>query len=149
MTHWRECKLGDAITLQRGFDLPSQTRRSGTVPIVSSSGVSGFHDVVGIRGPGVVTGRYGTIGKVFFMQEDFWPLNTTLFVKDFKGNNPQFVSYLLKTIDFESASDKSSVPGVNRNDLHQIEIVLPGARDQTAIAQMLGAHDEHTTRGAA
>ena len=139
---WPEVALGEAITLQRGFDLPSQNRKPGKVPIVSSSGTSDFHSEIGVRGPGVVTGRYGTIGKVFFIQEDFWPLNTTLWVKDFHGNDPHFASYLLRTIDFQSCSDKSSVPGVNRNDLHRIPILLPPLPEQRAIASILGALDD-------
>ena len=89
-----------------------------------------------------MTGRYGTIGEVFFVTEDFWPLNTTLFVKDFHGNDPLFVSYVLRTIDFHSHSGKSGVPGVNRNDLHSLVVRLPGSREeQRAIAAALGDVD--------
>jgi type I restriction enzyme S subunit len=94
-----------------------------------------------VSAPGVVTGRYGTIGEVFFVAEDYWPLNTTLFVKDFKGNDPLFVSLLLRTIDFSSHSGKSGVPGVNRNDLHQERIVRPTLTDQRAIAAALSDVD--------
>ena len=139
---WEELPLGDVITLQRGFDLPSQDRKPGKVPIVSSSGVSDYHSEVGVKGPGVVTGRYGTIGQVFLVKEDYWPLNTTLWVKDFHGNDPQFASYLLRTVDFRSCSDKSSVPGVNRNDLHRIPVLLPPLAEQKAIAAVLGALDD-------
>jgi type I restriction enzyme S subunit len=90
----------------------------------------------------VVTGRYGTIGEVFFIKEDFWPLNTTLFVKDFHGNDPLFVSYLLPTIDFHSHSGKSGVPGVNRNDLHGLMVAWPPTVDeQRAIAAALSDVD--------
>jgi type I restriction enzyme S subunit len=139
---WAEMPLGDAITLQRGFDLPSQNRKPGKVPIVSSSGISDYHSEVGAKGPGVVTGRYGTIGQVFLIKEDYWPLNTTLWVKDFHGNDPHFASYLLRTVDFQSCSDKSSVPGVNRNDLHRIPVLLPPLAEQKAIAAVLGALDD-------
>ena len=74
-------------------------REEGSVPIVSSSGISGYHSVPKVKAPGVVTGRYGTLGEVFYVERDFWPLNTTLWVKDFKGNDPRFVSYLLKTVN--------------------------------------------------
>jgi type I restriction enzyme S subunit len=134
--------LGEVITLQRGFDLPSQKRKLGKVPIVSSSGISDYHSDVGVKGPGVVTGRYGTIGQVFLIKEDYWPLNTTLWVKDFHGNDPHFASYLLRTIDFQSCSDKSSVPGVNRNDLHRIPVLLPPLAEQRAIAHVLGTLDD-------
>jgi type I restriction enzyme S subunit len=139
---WAEVPLGDVITLQRGFDLPSQNRKPGKVPIVSSSGISDYHSEVGVKGPGVVTGRYGTIGQVFLIKEDYWPLNTTLWVKDFHGNDPHFASYLLRTVDFQSCSDKSSVPGVNRNDLHRIPVLLPPLAEQKAIAAVLGALDD-------
>ena len=105
---------------------------------MTSSGIEDMHSKAMVKGPGVVTGRYGTIGEVFFVRGDFWPLNTTLFVRDFHGNDPLFVSYLLRTIDFHSHSGKTGVPGVNRNDLHEIEVLIPPSRaEQEAIAQAL------------
>jgi type I restriction enzyme S subunit len=140
---WTERPLGEVATLQRGFDLPSQDRRPGSVPIVSSSGPSDVHAVARVAAPGVVTGRYGTIGQVFYVTTPFWPLNTTLWVKDFHGNDPRFVYYLLHTVDFESCNDKSGVPGVNRNDLHRLLIDMPKTLDeQRAIAEVLGALDD-------
>jgi type I restriction enzyme S subunit len=139
---WDAVLLGDVVTLQRGFDLPSQDRLPGTVPIVSSSGVTGTHADARVKAPGVVTGRYGTIGEVFYVAEDFWPLNTTLYVKDFWGNDPLFVSYLLRTIDYRAHSDKSSVPGVNRNHLHTIPVKRPPLSEQRAIAHILGTLDD-------
>jgi type I restriction enzyme S subunit len=141
-SEWRTCALGDVIELKRGYDLPSSERRPGSVPIVSSSGISGSHDEVKVKAPGVVTGRYGTIGQVFFVDEDFWPLNTTLYVRDFKGNDARFISYLLRSIDFQSFNDKSSVPGLNRNDLHRWEVAIPLPAEQRAIAGVLGALDD-------
>ena len=139
---WKTRSVGNVVTLQRGFDLPSQLRKPGTVPIITSSGVEYGHHVAKVKGPGVVTGRYGTIGDVFFVQEDFWPLNTTLYVRDFHGNSPRFVSYLLQTIDFKTHSGKSGVPGVNRNDLHEIAVALPPTlAEQEAIAEALSDAD--------
>lgn len=139
---WRNCTLGDVIELKRGYDLPNSDRRSGAVPIVSSAGVSGWHDEAKVRAPGVVTGRYGTIGQVFFVNEDFWPLNTTLYVRDFKGNDERFISYFLRSLNFQSFNDKSSVPGLNRNDLHRYEVIVPPGAEQRAIAGVLGALDD-------
>lgn len=82
-SNWKNCSLGDAITLQRGFDLPKYDRKPGKNPIISSSGVSDYHSEAKVLAPGVITGRYGTIGQVFYAEEDFWPLNTTLYVKKF------------------------------------------------------------------
>jgi type I restriction enzyme S subunit len=139
---WRRLPLGECLTLQRGFDLSAADRKLGSIPVVSSSGITGYHSLAPVRGPGVVTGRYGTIGEVFYLEQDFWPLNTTLWVKDFKGNNPKFASLLLRTIDFRSCSDKSSVPGVNRNDLHCIQVDLPPVGQQRAIVEVLSPLDD-------
>jgi type I restriction enzyme, S subunit len=95
-----------------------------------------------VRGPGVVTGRYGTIGQVVFIQSDFWPLNTTLFVIDFKGADPRFVAYFLRTVDFASISAKSAVPGINRNDLHEFPIVVPEPDEERRIAGVLRTLDD-------
>ncbi len=142
---WREAALGDVIELKRGFDLPQQHRARGNFPIVSSSGVSDYHSVPKVKGPGVVTGRYGTIGEVFFIRKDFWPLNTTLYVCDFKGNDPRFVSYLLRTVNFFAYSDKAAVPGVNRNHLHSARVFVPTeTSEQQAIARVLGTLDDKT-----
>ena len=144
-SEWTSGKLGDFIELKRGYDLPQAKREPGKVPLVSSSGVSDRHSVAMVKGPGVVTGRYGTIGQVFYVEEDFWPLNTTLYVRDFKGNDPQFIHYFLKTVDFLAYSDKAAVPGVNRNHLHEASVVVPPIGSQRSIAQFLGALDDRIT----
>ncbi len=143
---WIRCRLGDAINLKRGYDLPARKRRKGSVPIVSSSGQSGFHDESKVSGPGVVTGRYGTVGQVFFIDQDYWPLNTALYVQDFKGNKPQFVAALLRTINWHAHDGKSGVPGINRNDVHSDLVSLPPVPEQYAIASVLGALDDKVAR---
>ena len=135
--------LGDFIELKRGYDLPKKQRTAGSVPLVSSAGISDYHSEAKVCGPGVVTGRYGTIGEVFYVEEDFWPLNTTLYVRDFKGNDPRFTYYFLKTIDYLQYSDKAAVPGVNRNHLHTAEISVPeSVTEQRRIASVLSALDD-------
>ena len=141
-SEWPQVPLGEVITLQRGFDLPSRDRKPGRVPILSSSGITDYHSEARVPGPGVVTGRYGTIGQVFLIKEDFWPLNTTLWVEDFHGNDPLWASYLLRTIDFMSCSDNGSVPRVDRNGLHRISVLLPPLDEQRTITGVLGALDD-------
>jgi type I restriction enzyme, S subunit len=142
MSEWQETKLGNVIELKRGYDLPQSQRTYGNVPIVSSSGVSDFHNKAMVKAPGVVTGRYGTIGQVFYIEKDFWPLNTALYVRDFKTNDPKFINYLLKTLDFRAYSDKAAVPGVNRNHLHEAKVRIPPLPIQHAIAHILGSLDD-------
>jgi type I restriction enzyme, S subunit len=139
---WKEVTLGEVINLKRGHDLPSQERKSGYIPIVSSSGISDFHSESKAVGPGVITGRYGTIGQVFYIEDDYWPLNTTLYVEDFRGNFPKYIYYLLKTLNFHQFSDKSSVPGVNRNHVHLAVVNLPPLEQQNTIAQILSSLDD-------
>ena len=140
---WHECVLGDVVELKRGYDLPQQDRHPGAFPVVSSSGISDYHQEARARGPGVVTGRYGTLGQVFYVDKDFWPLNTTLYVRDFKGNEPRFISYFLRSLDFLAYSDKAAVPGLNRNHLHQAQVRFPHDRqEQRAIAHILGTLDD-------
>ena len=144
MEVWRECKLGDAITLKRGYDLPKQDRMPGPYPIVSSSGVTDHHALAKVKGPGVVTGRYGTLGEVFYIEDDFWPLNTSLYVQDFKGNDPRFVSYFLRQLNFGARNAAGAVPGVNRNHLHVLDVRIPSPEVQRQIAGVLSAYDELT-----
>jgi type I restriction enzyme, S subunit len=140
---WQETTLGEVVELKRGYDLPKQARSSGNVPLVSSSGVTDHHSRAMVEGPGVVTGRYGTLGQVFYIKEDFWPLNTTLYVRDFKGNDPRFLSYFLRSLDFLAYSDKAAVPGLNRNHLHQAKVRIPlDVGEQHAIAHILGTLDD-------
>lgn len=139
---WQDCALGDVMTLKRGHDLPERNRLPGDVPVVSSSGVTGFHNASKAKPPGVVTGRYGTLGEVFFVEEPYWPLNTALYVIDFKGNEPRFASYLLRNALRNYQSEKAAVPGFDRNVLHTLRVRVPGRNEQTAIASFLAVYDE-------
>ena len=95
-----------------------------------------------MKGPGVVTGRYGTLGQVFFVETDYWPLNTSLYVENFKGNDPRFVSFFLSTLNFGLQNAAGAVPGVNRNHLHAIKVRVPPLPIQRRIAGILSAYDE-------
>ena len=140
---WIQQPLGHVMELKRGYDLPASQRVPGSIPVVSSSGITGSHVARKVAGPGVVTGRYGTLGEVYFLRGDFWPLNTTLYVRDFKGNDPRFLHYLLRGLDFSGYSDKAAVPGLNRNHLHEEPVRIPTmVSEQTAIAHVLGTLDD-------
>jgi type I restriction enzyme S subunit len=139
---WKACRLGDVMTLKRGHDLPEHSRQEGDVPVVSSSGITGRHKESKATAPGVVTGRYGTIGEVYFLQEDFWPLNTALYVIDFKGNDPRFSSYFLRNVLKGYQSEKAAIPGVDRNVLHEIKVHLPSLPEQLRITEILSTYDD-------
>lgn len=139
---WRECTLGDVMKLQRGHDLPERVRVDGPVPIVSSSGVTGRHNMAKADPPGVVTGRYGTIGEVFYIEEPYWPLNTALYVVDFKGNDPRFAAYLLRNLLKNYKSEKAAVPGVDRNVLHLLKVRTTERKEQERVVAILSAYDD-------
>ncbi|MGF6664087.1 type I restriction enzyme S subunit [Paraburkholderia atlantica] len=139
---WRSCRLGDVLTLQRGHDLPERLRVDGDVPVVSSSGITGYHNEAKAEAPGVVTGRYGTLGEVFYIERDYWPLNTALYVVDFKGNDPRFSAYFLKNLLKYYQSDKAAVPGVDRNVLHEMRVRVPTYTTQLKISAVLSGYDD-------
>ncbi|MEL7664469.1 MAG: restriction endonuclease subunit S [Methanosarcina mazei] len=123
--NWEMKKLGEVCTLQRGFDLPKNSRTAGNFPLVSSSGIIDTHEIWKVKAPGVVTGRSGSIGNVFYIEDDFWPLNTVLYIKDFHKNDVRFVYYLLTQIDLKKYSSGTGVPTLNRNNVHEEIISIP------------------------
>ena len=123
---WRMGKIGDLFELQRGFDLPSQDRTVGIYPIYASTGITEYHNEYKIEPPCVITGRSGSIGEVFYVDKRCWPLNTTLWIKDFKGTPSFFVYYKLKELELgKTVSGFAAVPTLNRNDVHMMDSLIP------------------------
>ena len=139
--HWDVRPLGVTATLQRGFDLPIQDRRVGDVPIFGSNGIDGRHNESRVSGPGVITGRSGSIGFVYYTDTNFWPLNTTLYVKEFHGNRPKFIRLLLKSLRLDRFTAATGVPSLNRNFVHPIEVTVPEPAEQDRIVDVVEAHD--------
>jgi type I restriction enzyme S subunit len=138
---WDTKRLGELAPLQRGFDLPTHTITEGPYPVVYSNGILNYHAKHQVKGPGVVTGRSGTIGKVTFVESDFWPHNTSLWVTSFKGNDPKYVFYLYSRIGFDRFATGSGVPTLNRNDVHAFRMAVPSLPEQSAIAAILSVMD--------
>ena len=122
---WRIGKLEDLLVLQRGFDLPASERQPGDYPVIAASGTAGMHHTSMAKAPGVVTGRSGVLGKVFLELEDYWPLNTTLWVKDFRAASPCYAYEVLRLLDFSSFNAGSAVPTLNRNHVHSLPYLVP------------------------
>lgn len=114
----------NVVKLQRGYDLPVQDRqRDGSIPVYGSNGVLDRHNVAKVRGGGVITGRSGTIGQVFYCESDYWPLNTSLFSVDTHGNNIIYLAYLLQMYDLSRFTEGTGVPTLNRNKFHNKPII--------------------------
>ena len=139
---WGNGHIIDFFVLQRGFDITEKQAVKGRIPVISSSGFSYFHNEAKVSAPGIVTGRKGKIGKVFYIEEDFWPHDTTLWVKDFKGNYPEYIQIFLQYLKLERFDEASSIPTLNRNYVHKQKCIFPPLPEQKAIADLLSTWDE-------
>jgi type I restriction enzyme S subunit len=122
---WEYAPLKELLVLQRGFDLPKDQRTDGVFPVIAASGPSGTHHEMRVRGPGVCTGRSGVLGGVYFVAEDFWPLNTSLWIKEYPNSTPLHAFHILQEIDIDSFNAGSAVPTLNRNHIHELAQVKP------------------------
>jgi len=141
---WYNTTLGSLVTFQRGHDLTFENKVEGPYPIVSSSGILGYHNEYKIKGPGVTVGRSGnSLGKAFFVSENYWPHNTILYVKKFHNVNPKFLYYLLKNLNLKEYNSGSAVPTLNRNYIHPIPVIVPKKlEEQKAISRVLSDLDD-------
>ena len=137
-------KIGDILTLQRGYDLPASKMEGGNVAVVGSNGIIGYHNIVKYDAPCIIVGRSGSVGKVRYYSIPTWPHNTALFVKDFKGNDPLYLYYFLKNLHLDEKFSKSSsvVPSLDRNIVHSLHVQFQeDINEQKNIAKILSAFD--------
>ena len=139
---WEETIFDKVLRLNRGFDLPNQDIEYGPYPIVASTSIKAFHKTYKVKGPGVTTGRSGSLGVVQYLTGRFWPLNTSLYVKDFKGNHERFIAYFLQTMRLENFNSGTGVPTLNQNHLHKLTVRIPPVPTQRKIAAILTAYDD-------
>jgi len=139
---WRKIKFIDFILLKRGYDLTKEQIKPGVYPVLTSTSIMGYHNDYKVDGPGVVTGRSGTIGEVQYIQDSYWPHNTVLYVKDFKNNHPRYVYYFIRNFGTNRAKSGSAVPTLNRNNLSDIDVCVPEFDTQERIANILSAYDD-------
>jgi type I restriction enzyme, S subunit len=134
--------LGSLIEFQRGYDLPKSNFAEGNIPVISSNGILGYHNKYKVKGPGITIGRSGTVGLPHYIEENFYPHNTSLYIKDFKGNNPKYIYYLLKTLGLNDRGSGSGVPTMNRNHLHPLKVsAYLDIHTQQQIASVLSTLD--------
>lgn len=118
----KKCKIGDILELQRGYDLPSSQMNCGSIPVAGSNGIIGYHNMARSNQPCITVGRSGSVGKVHYYEQPTWAHNTALFIKDFKGNDPQFLYYFLKNLHLDEIFSKGSsvVPSLDRKVVHSL-----------------------------
>lgn len=122
---WEEKRFDEACVLQRGFDLPTHSRIHGKYALVTSNGITDRINQFKVKSPGVATGRSGTIGNIHFIEEDYWPLNTALYIKNFHGNDEKFIYYFLIWFNLGQFSSGAGVPTLNRNHVHSEKVCIP------------------------
>lgn len=125
MGEWKSCTLGDIITFQRGYDLPKDKMKEGIYPVIGSNGIIGYHNQYTTEEPSVTIGRSGNVGNPYIYYGKSWSHNTTLYIKDFKGNDEVFIYYYLKIMLLSNYAGGSAVPTLNRNHIHSLEVKIP------------------------
>lgn len=129
--------MARVVTLQRGVDLTDEQRVPGDVAVVTTAGVIGTHHQAIDDGPGVVIGRYGSVGNVHWVDGPYWPHNTTLYVKNTLGNELRWIYYLLLAFPYAAMQARAAIPGINRNDLAREQVPLIPVSRQRAVVQRL------------
>ena len=142
MSEWKEYRLGDIVSFQRGHDLPKDKMIDGDIPVAGSNGIIGYHNQYTAKGPGVTIGRSGNIGVPHYYPNAYWAHNTVLYIIDFKGNDAKFLYYLLRTFDFTQLNTGSAVPSLNRNHIHELPVSIPDVSTQRCIASTLSSLDD-------
>lgn len=122
---WEKKRLGEFCMLQRGFDLPDSQVVAGEYPVIASTSIKTYHNQYKVKPPVITTGRSGSLGKVLFTNSKAWPLNTSLFVKNFFGNSPYLIYYTLKNMGLENFNSGAGVPSLNRNHINGIPLAVP------------------------
>ena len=133
---WSKTNINEILTFHRGYDLTKNEMKAGRYPVVGSTTVIGYHNEFKIKGPGIVTGRSGSLGKYQFIWDDFWPHNTSLYISDYKDHNIFFVYSLLQTVDFTSLNNGGAIPTLNRNVLSNVEVIEPEKKLQDMFAKI-------------
>ncbi len=146
---WIETTIGQQLVLQRGFDITKSQQESGKIPVVSSGGIKSYHSTFKASGPGVILGRKGSIGSIYYIEEDYWPHDTTLWVKDYKDNLPKYIFHFMHTLDLRGLDSGTANPALNRNLIHPIKVLWPTIFQQHRIVEKLDALAEQTERVAA
>ncbi len=141
---WRKIKLGEWIELKYGFGLPEEKRIKGNIPVYGSSGIVGYHNKPAVNNQGIIIGRKGNVGAVYFSSNPFYPIDTVYFIDSLKKEGDlKFFYYLLKTIDFKKVDINVGVPGLNRDTAHSLEVTISeNINEQKRIADILSAFDD-------
>ena len=139
---WREVKLGDIAVFHYGKSLTKQNRVDGDIPVFSSAGLVDFHDKALTDTSGIIIGRKGTAGKVYYSKTPFYCIDTAFYILPSDKYSLEFLFHLLLTLNLDELNEDSAVPGLNRDNAYQQEVFLPPLAEQEAIAEVLSSLDD-------
>jgi len=139
---WKECKLGDELELLYGKSLKESERKEGNFPVYGSNGIVGYHNEYLVKAPGIIVGRKGSVGEIKYSNKDFFPIDTTYYINLKSDHDIKFFYYFLLTLQLNEMNSHSAVPGLNRNDVYGINVLLPPLPEQKAIAGVLSSLDD-------
>lgn len=139
---WKVIKAKEVFSFEYGKGLPEKRRVSGKCPVVGSNGVVGYHNQALVSGPGIVVGRKGTIGAISWIESDFWPIDTTYYVKLKKDNvYLKWLFFKLSHLNLERFNLSDVVPGLKRDLVYNMKFSLPTLPEQHRIVEVLSNVD--------
>lgn len=143
MISWGKVKLKEICKFKYGANLPENSRIKGKYPVYGSSAIVGYHNDYYVKGPGIIVGRKGTVGKVQYSATDFFPIDTTFYIEnDPKKIDLKFLFYQLRISGLEGMNSDAAVPGLNRTAAINKIINLPPLSTQQKIAKILSRYDD-------
>lgn len=132
-------KIGDLCELKYGKALKSENRSEGNYPVYGSSGIVGYHNKYLVENPTLIIGRKGSVGEIYFSEGPCWPIDTAYYLEyNSEKVDLKFFKCLLTSLNLKSLDKSAAVPGLNRNDVYNLEINIPSLDDQINIANILG-----------
>ena len=137
MKEWQKIKLKEICKFKYGANLPANTRIKGNYPVYGSSGIVSHCIDYYVKGPGIIVGRKGTVGKVQYSPTDFFPIDTTFYIEhDSSKVDLKFLYYRLQISGLDTMNSDAAVPGLNRTTAINQRINLPPLPTQKKIAKI-------------
>lgn len=139
---WKVLKLENLLSLEYGDGLTDRERKGSKYPVYGSNGIIGYNSKYLVEGPGIIVGRKGTIGAIKWSEVNFWPIDTTYYVKlkELK-TDLKWLFYKLSTLSLSKLNMATGTPGLNRDLVYKLKISVPLFPEQEKIAEILSTID--------
>ena len=136
--NWITIKIRELFNVEYGKSLTKSIRvETGEFPVVGSSGIVGFHNQFLVEGPSIVIGRKGSVGSLTLLDKSCWPIDTVYFIQPKTQLNIKYVFYQLLTKKLVELDRSTTIPGLNRDDLYNVDFELCSSNEQTRIVEKL------------